>query len=93
MVNHFPYPVHYIKAEIELYDDVHYVIKKMKWYLCSREFLRLEKRENLLILPMKYLVFMIITYGSSAINGNDVICKLCAFWPLWSIIADEEVVI
>lgn len=40
VVNHFPYPVHYIKAEIELYDDVHYVIKKMKWYLCSREFLQ-----------------------------------------------------
>ncbi len=40
VVNHLPYPVHYIKAEIELYDDVHYVIKKMKWYLCSREFLQ-----------------------------------------------------
>lgn len=93
MVNHFPYPVHYIKAEIELYDDVHYVIKKMKWYLCSREFLQPGEAREFTYTAYEIFGVMIITYGSSAINGNDVICKLCAFWPLWSIIADEEVVI
>ncbi len=43
VINKTPVPVRYIKAEIELYDDFRNVIKKMKWYLCGRDFLQPEE--------------------------------------------------